>query len=115
MYVEIDDTMANEMLADRVKYWRLDRKVESAYIQMFGNMIDNGYFDGSKFDVNQIVDNMISNATIVERDTVSKETWKILEKSVGNLVEELDPAVENEVGAEGTIEVVTKDIAIINY
>ena len=57
MYVNIDDDTIYEMLMDRVRFWTDDDDVIALFGDYYGEMVAHKAWDGSPFDVQQIVDN----------------------------------------------------------
>ena len=55
--ITVDEDTALDMLVERVKFWTDDQDTIDLFTEMYENYIDSGYFDGSDFDVNMIVDN----------------------------------------------------------
>ena len=63
--VQIDENTALNLLMERVEYWKDDKDIINLYEQYYQRYIDYGYFNGSNFDIYQIVDNDIINNTAV--------------------------------------------------
>lgn len=63
--VQIDENTALNLLMERVEYWTDDKDVINLYEKYYQQCLDYGYFDGSNFDIYQMVDNDIINYTTV--------------------------------------------------
>lgn len=63
--VQIDENTTLNLLMDRVEFWKDDKDVINLYEKYYQQCLDYGYFDGSNFDIYQIVDNDIINYTAV--------------------------------------------------
>jgi hypothetical protein len=61
MRVEIENSVAVDMLLDRLSHWTDSETVHRLYEQMYENYVENGCFDGIEFDVRCIVDNDFVN------------------------------------------------------
>ena len=57
MLVKVDESLALDMLMNRVNYWTDDEEVYHLYEAMYENYVYDGVFDGGEFDVMAIVDN----------------------------------------------------------
>lgn len=61
MRVEIENSVAVDMLLDRLSYWTDSETVHCLYEKMYENYVEGGCFDDGKFDVMCIVDNDFIN------------------------------------------------------
>lgn len=68
MLVKIDNEMALNMLMDRLYFWNVDDVTYHLFEKMYEYYIDGGCFEGTEFDVMQIVDNDYVNWCSVIRE-----------------------------------------------
>ena len=81
--VELDEDTAVDMLVDRVRYWTDDEDTIELFEQYYENMVSNGYFDGSDFDVMSIVDNdYVNNTSVTTRAEFESNRDKYIAKEI---------------------------------
>lgn len=81
--LKLDEDTAVEMLVNRVGYWTDDNDVIELFEQYYENMVYNGCFDGSDFDVMSIVDNdYVNNTSITTREEFEADRDKFIEEQL---------------------------------
>ena len=81
--VELDEDTAVDMLVNRVGYWTDDEEVIELFEQYYENMVYNGCFSGSDFDVMSIVDNdYVNNTSVTTREEFEDERNKYIEEQL---------------------------------
>lgn len=70
--VQMEDYELLEMLLDRLSYWGRDDE-RDLYERMYQNMLDDGCFEASEFNVMSIVDNDVVNYC----DVITKEDYPL--------------------------------------
>lgn len=80
--IQIDEQEALEMLMNRVKYWRDNAITLELFEKMYENYVFNGFFEGTNFDVDSIVDNDVVNwcSEINEGDQDFEELLKLYDE-----------------------------------
>lgn len=81
--LKLDEDTAVEMLVNRVGYWTDDNDVIELFEQYYENMVYNGCFDGSDFDVMSIVDNdYVNNTSVTTREEFEADRDKFIEEQL---------------------------------
>lgn len=81
--VKLDEDTAVDMLVNRVGYWTDDEEVIELFEQYYENMVYNGCFNGSDFDVMSIVDNdYVNNTSVTTREEFEDERNKYIEEQL---------------------------------
>ena len=87
--VELDEGTAVDMLVNRVRYWTDDEEVIELFEQYYENMVDNGCFSGSNFDVMSIVDNdYVNNTSVTTREEFEDSRNKYIIKEIEDYKEQ---------------------------
>lgn len=70
--IQINETTLLKILMDRLKYWTTDEDVIGLYEDYFSLSIDCGCFENIELDINNIVDKLYCNTSIVDKTELER-------------------------------------------
>ena len=90
-----------EALVNRVGYWTNDSDVIELFAEYYEHAVENGYFDGSEFNVMSIVDNdYVSNTSVIYREEYESDREEFLRDNIKSYIEENEDTYEDNEHAE---------------